>query len=76
VTPGARYTLAGRPGAWRYLGQATYVDEHTGAEVEHDHVRMMRGDEEVWVDPREITGAYVGEAHGVFALGDDATIAG
>lgn len=50
----ARYVVAGEPGTWRYAGQATYVDEGTGAAVEHDHVRMVQGAREVWVPPGEV----------------------
>lgn len=52
----ARYVVTGESGAWRYVGQATYVDDE-GATVEHDHVRMRQvgGDREVWVDPVDVT---------------------
>lgn len=61
----ARYLVADEPGAWRYVGQATYVEDD-GREVEHDHVRMAQvgTDREVWVPladvvraSRKVTGA-------------------
>ena len=54
----ARYAVDGESGAWRYVGQATYVDDATGETVEHDWVRMVRvGDptHEEWVDPSSVT---------------------
>ena len=53
----ARYTVAGEAGVWRYVGQATYVDDH-GREVDHDYVRMARVGQdghEVWVAPEDVT---------------------
>lgn len=52
-----RYAVAGRDGAWRYVGQATYVDDD-GREVEHDWARMVRVSDpsaEEWVDPAGVT---------------------
>lgn len=81
MDPAARYTLAGEPGAWRFVGQAFYVDDD-GRRVEHDWLRMVRRDVstgatfEVWVDPAAITGVMPGRtSHGVFVLGDS-TVAG
>lgn len=64
------YEVAGLAGAWRFVGQATYLDDE-GREVEHDHVRLVNasGDEE-WVDPAEVVGVHVGNRGGVFVLGD------
>ena len=53
-----RYAVAGEPGAWRYVGQATYTDDATGATVEHDWVRMARVSDptrETWVDPGTVS---------------------
>lgn len=60
----ARYAVTGEPGAWRYVGQATYAEEPHGREVDHDYVRMVEvgGDREVWVDPGECTRLRKGEA--------------
>lgn len=47
-----RYAVAGESGAWRYVGQASYVDDD-GRVVEHDWVRMARVSDptqETWVD--------------------------
>lgn len=54
----ARYLVDGEPGAWRYVGQATYVDDD-GRDVEHDHVRMREigGDREVWVPLADVVRA-------------------
>lgn len=52
-----RYTVAGESGAWRYVGQATYLDDD-GRTVEHDDVRMaaVGGDRrEVWVPRAQVT---------------------
>jgi len=49
----ARYAVIGHPGVWRYVGQATFVDDD-GRDVEHDFVRMVPvgvDGPEVWVDP-------------------------
>lgn len=77
VAGGIRYGVAGEPGAWRYLGQATYADDQ-GHEVEHDWW-LMRDDagRVIAVDPAEITGTWsaTDPAHGVFVLGEG-TIAG
>ena len=54
-----RYTVAGQDGTWRYAGQATYTDDD-GRAVDHDYVRMVQGDAEVWVDPAEVTGVIAG----------------
>jgi hypothetical protein len=76
VAGGLRYGVAGEPGAWRYLGQATYRDDHTGAEVEHDWW-LMRDDagRVIAVDPTEVTSAWpaADPGHGVHVRG---TIAG
>lgn len=51
----ARYAVLGHPGVWRYVGQATFVDDD-GHDVEHDYVRMVpvgRDGHEVWVDPAD-----------------------
>lgn len=80
--PAARYALLGEDGAWRYVGQAWFVDDD-GRRVEHDHVRMVQrtpdGETlERWVAPSEITGVFAGRTSltsGVFVLGDS-TIAG
>lgn len=51
-----RYTVAGQTGVWRYVGQATYVDD-AGRTVEHDHVRMAPvgvDGPEVWVAPGDV----------------------
>jgi hypothetical protein len=53
VTPGTIVTLVGREGPWRFLGQATYVDDD-GRTVEHDWVRVVQDDEEVWVAPEDV----------------------
>lgn len=53
----ARYAVAGERGVWRYVGQATYLDDH-GRTVDHDHVRMAlagRLDVEVWCSPGDVT---------------------
>lgn len=54
----ARHYVHGEPGAWRYVGQATYVDDD-GREVEHNHVRMREvgGDREVWVPLSDVVRA-------------------
>lgn len=79
LDPRARYTLAGEPGEWRYVGQATYLDDD-GREVEHDHVRMAQVRDglvvEAWVDPGEVTGITAGRTSGVFTLEPGATIGG
>lgn len=61
---GVAYRVSTHPGAaFRFVGQATYVDEFTGEEVEHDMVHMvMVGDDYVWaVDPDEVTPLVAGE---------------
>jgi hypothetical protein len=70
VAGGLRYGVAGEPGAWSYVGQATYDDGHGVAE--HDWW-LMRSDagEVIAVDPAEITGTWpaADPGHGVFTLG-------
>lgn len=54
---GKRYAVELYPGiAFRFVGQATYLDDE-GEEVEHDMVRMvMVGDDvEHWLDPEYVT---------------------
>lgn len=48
------WRVKGEPGAWRMVGQATYVDDE-GREVEHDWVLMreVAGDREVAVPPED-----------------------
>lgn len=61
---GAAYRVDSYPGvAWRFVGQATYVDEWSGDEVEHDWVRLvMIGDDRVHeVDPSEVHPLDAGE---------------
>jgi hypothetical protein len=53
----ARYAVLGHAGTWRYVGQATFVDD-SGGTVEHEYVRMAmvgRDGHEVWVDPSDVT---------------------
>jgi hypothetical protein len=50
----ALYAVRGEEGPWRYVGQATYVDD-AGRTVEHDYVRMVQDDSEVWVAPDDVT---------------------
>lgn len=53
-----RYHVRGEAGAWRYVGQAWYVDESTGERVEHDHMRMAQVRDglvfEVWAAPEDV----------------------
>lgn len=54
---GRLYRVTSVPGmAFRFVGQATYLDEWTGEEVEHDMVHMVAvGDDHVWaVDPDDV----------------------
>jgi hypothetical protein len=47
------YRVAGHDGPWHYVGPATFVDDE-GRTVEHDWVRMVQDDAEVWVDPADV----------------------
>lgn len=71
VAGGFRYGVTGEPGAWRYLGQATYADEQ-GRDVEHDWWLMADdAGRVIAVDPGEISGVWpvADPAHGMFVLG-------
>jgi hypothetical protein len=58
VSPGTLVTVAGREGLWRVVGQASYRDDD-GRVVEHDWLRVVSDDEEVWVAPDDVTACEV-----------------
>jgi hypothetical protein len=63
------YAIAGESGPWKYLGQATYLDDD-GREVEHDWVRMVQDDREHWCPPDAVRELQV-DAMPLHVIADD-----
>lgn len=69
LSPRGVYAVRGHDGPWHYLGQASYVDDD-GRTVDHDWVRMVQDDEEVWVHPDDVT-AHEVRSMPLHVLADD-----